>query len=48
MLITITDGEALVTGFASYESAELFAAQINGGILPRAITASVDFSDVEE
>ena len=44
----ITDGEALVTGFASYESAALFAAKINGGILPCAITASVDFSDLEE
>ena len=43
----ITDGEALITDFASYESAGLFAAQINGGILPRAITASVDFSDAE-
>jgi hypothetical protein len=38
----------LGTGFVSYESAALFAAKINGGILPRAITASVDFSDAEE
>ena len=36
-----TDGTAMT-------DAELFAVQINGGILPRAITASVDFSDVEE
>lgn len=43
----ITDGEALVTGFASYEAAALFAAKINGGALPDLI-ASVDFSDAGE
>lgn len=44
----LTDGKLRINAFSYAESAELFAAQINGGILPRAITASVDFSDVEE
>ncbi len=44
----ITNGEAVVTGFASWESASLFAAKINAGVLPRDLRASVDFSDVQE
>jgi len=44
----ITDGEAVVTGFASWEAASLFAAKINYGALPRDLIASVDFSDAGE
>ncbi len=44
----ITDGEALVTGFASWEAASLFAAKINGGVIPFDPVASVDFSDIVE
>ena len=44
----ITDGEALVTRFGSWESAALFAVKINAGKLPRLLHAVVDFSDVEK
>lgn len=44
----ITNGEAIVTGFTSWESASLFAAKINAGVLPRDLHASVDFSGVQE
>ena len=43
----ITEGEALVTGFSSWEAASLFAAKINGGVLPFEPVPDVDFSDVE-
>jgi len=43
----ITEGEALVTGFSSWEDASLFAAKINGGVLPFEPVPDVDFSDVE-
>ena len=48
VMAPITNGEALVTGFATWEAASLFAAKVNGGALPRTITPSVDFSDAEE
>ena len=41
----ITEGEAVVTGFASWESAALFAAKAPGILMP--LHCSVDFSDVE-
>lgn len=43
----ITNGECVVTGFASREAAALFAAQLNAGILPYDYSADVDFSLVE-
>lgn len=43
----ITDGEALVTGFDSWEAASLFAAKLNSVIIPFHLVADVDFSDVE-
>ena len=47
VLQPITDGECVVTGFASWEAAALFAAQLNAGILPYNYAADVDFSLVE-
>ena len=44
----ITDGEAVVTGFASWEAAALFAAKVNGYPFPCDLIASVDFSDATE
>lgn len=44
----ITDGEAVVTGFASWEAASLFAAKVNGYPFPCDLVASVDFSDATE
>lgn len=44
----ITEGEALVTGFASWESASLFAAKLNYSRMPCDLIASVDFSDAGE
>jgi hypothetical protein len=43
----ITDGVALVSGFASWEAASLFAAKLNGYPFPCDLVASVDFSDAE-
>lgn len=43
----ITDGVALVSGFASWEAASLFAAKINYGRIPFDLSVSVDFSDTE-
>ena len=43
----ITNGECVVTGFASWEAAALFAAQLNAGILPCDYSADVNFSLVE-
>lgn len=43
----ITNGECVVTDFASWEAAALFAAQLNAGILPYDYSADVDFSLVE-
>ena len=43
----ITDGAALVTGFASWEAASLFAVKVNGYPFPCDLVASVDFSDAE-
>ena len=43
----ITNGECVVTGFASREAAALFAAQLNAGILPCDYSADVNFSLVE-
>ena len=43
----ITNGECVVDGFASWEAAALFAAQLNAGILPYNYAADVDFSLVE-
>lgn len=43
----ITDGAALVSGFASWEAASLFAAKLNGYPFPCDLVASVDFSDAE-
>ena len=47
VLQPITDGECMVTGFASWEAAALFAAKINAGLLPYNLSAGVDFSLVE-
>lgn len=47
VLQPITDGECMVTGFASWEAAALFAAKLNAGILPYNYAADVDFSFVE-
>ena len=47
VLQPITDGECVVDGFASWEAAALFAAQLNAGILPYDYAADVDFSLVE-
>ncbi len=44
----ITGGEAVVTGFTSWEAASLFAAKVNYGVIPLELTASVDFSDAGE
>ena len=44
----ITDGEALVTGFTSWEAAALFAAKLNHYPFPCHLIASVDFSDAGE
>ena len=43
----IPNGECVVTDFASWEAAALFAAQLNAGILPYDYSADVDFSLVE-
>ena len=43
----IKDGEALVTGFASWEAASLFAVKVNSYPFPCDLVASVDFSDAE-
>ncbi len=43
----ITEGEALVNGFATWEAASLFAAKINGEVMPRSLGVAVDFSDAE-
>ena len=47
VLQPITDGECVVTDFASWEAAALFAAKLNAGILPYNYAADVDFSLVE-
>ena len=47
VLQPITDGECMVTDFASWEAAALFAAKINAGLLPYNLSAGVDFSLVE-
>ena len=47
VLQPITDGECVLTGFASEEAAALFAAKLNAGILPYNYAADVDFSLVE-
>lgn len=47
VLQPITDGECVVGGFASWEAAALFAAQLNAGVLPYNYAADVDFSLVE-
>lgn len=47
VLQPILDGECMVTDFASWEAATLFAAKINAGILPYNYSADVDFSLVE-
>ena len=47
VLQPITDGECMVTDFASWEAAALFAAKLNAGILPYNYAADVDFSLVE-
>ena len=47
VLQPITDGECMVTDFASWEAAALFAAQLNAGMLPYNYAADVDFSLVE-
>lgn len=44
----ITDGEAVITGFASWEAAALFAAKLNHSPFPCDLIASVDFSDATE
>ena len=43
----ITNGECVVSGFASRDAAALFAAQLNAGILPCDYSADVNFSLVE-
>ena len=47
VLQPITDGECMVTDFASWEAAALFAAKLNAGILPYNYAADVDFSLME-
>ena len=47
VLQPITDGECMVTDFASWEAAALFAAKLNAGILPYNYAADVDFSLVQ-
>ena len=47
VLQPITDGECMVTDFASWEAAALFAAKLNAGILPYNYSADVDFSLVQ-
>ena len=47
VLQPITDGECMVTDFASWEAAALFAAKLNAGVLPYNYAADVDFSLVE-
>lgn len=44
----ITEGEAVISGFTDAERAALYAAKINGSVMPCTLIASADFSDVEE
>jgi len=43
----ITEGEAILTGFTSSQTAALYAAKINS-LIPFDLTAEVDFSEIEQ
>lgn len=43
----ITEGEAILTGFTSSQTAALYAAKING-LIPFDLSAEVDFSEIEQ
>ncbi len=47
VMAPITEGEAVISGFTGWEQAALYAAKIDGDVMPCTLIAAADFSDVE-